>query len=202
MKFVGLGRRRNECGVPWMEENTRTGGERLFDWIWTWLRLLQMARWDEILTLPVQSPPTLEFSAVDIVWSRWKLWNPTKYLKKHCIGALFGPDDHREGGVVSPRQELCCKEKRLLLADQIRRGMCVHFIVKRLIAEPSVAPIIYNQDKHVDKRHLVMVPRTKKAARTYAMFAPCFSDELSLQIMSLLYVGVPVKPSCKGMLKQ
>lgn len=29
-----------------------------------------MARWDEILTLPVQNPPTLEFSASDLVWSK------------------------------------------------------------------------------------------------------------------------------------
>lgn len=33
-----------------------------------------MARWDEILTLPVQNPQTLEFSAADIVWSRVEGW--------------------------------------------------------------------------------------------------------------------------------
>lgn len=33
-----------------------------------------MARWDEILNLPVQSPPTLEFSASDIVWSKVEGW--------------------------------------------------------------------------------------------------------------------------------
>lgn len=33
-----------------------------------------MARWDAILTLPVQNPPTLEFSSTDIVWSRVEGW--------------------------------------------------------------------------------------------------------------------------------
>lgn len=33
-----------------------------------------MARWDEILTLPVQNPPTPEFSAIDLVWSRVGGW--------------------------------------------------------------------------------------------------------------------------------
>lgn len=32
------------------------------------------ARWDAILTLPVQSPPTPEFSSADIVWSRVEGW--------------------------------------------------------------------------------------------------------------------------------
>ncbi|KAB5569029.1 hypothetical protein DKX38_002822 [Salix brachista] len=33
-----------------------------------------MVRWDEILSLPVQNPPTLEFSASDIVWSKVEGW--------------------------------------------------------------------------------------------------------------------------------
>lgn len=33
-----------------------------------------MARWDEILSLPVQSPPTLEFSASDLTWSKVEGW--------------------------------------------------------------------------------------------------------------------------------
>ena len=33
-----------------------------------------MARWDEILSLPVQNPPTLEFSSADVVWSKVEGW--------------------------------------------------------------------------------------------------------------------------------
>lgn len=33
-----------------------------------------MARWDEILSLPVQNPPMLEFCASDLVWSKVEGW--------------------------------------------------------------------------------------------------------------------------------
>lgn len=66
--------------------------------------------------------------------------------------------------------------------------------MKRLIAEPSVALIIYNKDKHVDEKGVPCHgPQDKKAVGTRAMFAPYISDELRLQIMSLIYVGVPVE---------
>ena len=66
--------------------------------------------------------------------------------------------------------------------------------MKRLIAEPSVALIIYNQDKHVDKKGLPCHgPQDKKAAGTRAMFAPYISEDLRLRVLSLLYVGVSVE---------
>lgn len=66
--------------------------------------------------------------------------------------------------------------------------------MKRLIAEPSVALIIYNQDKHVDKKGLPCHgPQDQKAAGTCAMFAPYFSEDLRLRVLSLLYVGVSVE---------
>lgn len=34
-----------------------------------------MARWDKILSLPVQNPPTLEFSSADLVWSTVEGWH-------------------------------------------------------------------------------------------------------------------------------
>lgn len=66
--------------------------------------------------------------------------------------------------------------------------------MKRLIAQPSVALIIYNQDKHVDKKGLPCHgPQDRKAAGTRAMYAPYISEDLRLRILSLLYVGVPVE---------
>lgn len=66
--------------------------------------------------------------------------------------------------------------------------------MKRLIAEPSVALIIYNDDKHVDKKGLPCHgPQDKKAAGTRAMFAPYISEDLGLRVLSLLYVGVSVE---------
>ncbi|KAH9326839.1 hypothetical protein KI387_007017, partial [Taxus chinensis] len=34
----------------------------------------KMARWDDILTLPVQEPPTIEFSSSDLVWVKVEGW--------------------------------------------------------------------------------------------------------------------------------
>lgn len=106
----------------------------------------------------------------------------------------FGPDDHRKGGVVRPSRNYAVKRKTPAGRPNTKRGCVCHFIVKRLIAEPTVALVIYNQDKHVDKRGSPCHgPSDKKAAGTSAMFAPYISDELRLQILSLLFVGIPVE---------
>jgi hypothetical protein len=66
--------------------------------------------------------------------------------------------------------------------------------VKCLIAEPSVALIIYDDDKHVDKKGLPCHgPHDKKDAGTHAMFAPYISEDLHLRVLSLLYAGVSVE---------
>lgn len=188
-----------------------------------------MARWDEILTLPVQNPPTLEFSAADLTWSRVEGWCdnidrlalipfarvddflrgessneecPTRFHrlasrrpknknhKPKVDGILdyvlywcsFGPHDHRGS------------KRKSAGRPSTKRGCTCRFIVKRLIAEPSVALIIYNHDKHVDKKGLPCHgPQDKNAAGTRAMFAPHISEDLRLRILSLLYVGVSVE---------
>lgn len=75
-----------------------------------------------------------------------------------------------------------------------KRGCECHFIVKRLMAEPNVALIIYNQDKHVDKDGLPCHgPQDSKSAGTRAMYAPYISEELRLRVLSLIHVGVSVE---------
>ncbi|RCV09907.1 hypothetical protein SETIT_2G067700v2 [Setaria italica] len=201
-----------------------------------------MTRWDEILTLPVQNPPTLEFSAADIMWSMVEGWkdsmdrlalipysrvndfvrgesnnkdcptrfhvearrrrSPTMNCKPKVDGILeyilywcsFGPDDYRKGGSARPSRPFAEKRKTPAGRPNTKRGCVCHFIVKRLIAEPSVALVIYNHNKHVDKKGLPCHgPMDKMAVGTKAMFAPYISDELRLQVMSLLYVGIPVE---------
>uniref|UniRef100_A0A5B6Z3G8 SWIM-type domain-containing protein n=1 Tax=Davidia involucrata TaxID=16924 RepID=A0A5B6Z3G8_DAVIN len=201
-----------------------------------------MARWDEILSLPVQNPPTLEFSSVDLVWSKVEGWRdnidrvalipfarvddflrgessnkdcPTRFhvearrrrppempYKPKVDGILeyilywcsFGPDDHRKGGIVRPSRSTYVPKKKSAGRPNTKRGCTCHFIVKRLIAEPSVALIIYNQDKHIDKKGLPCHgPQDKKAAGTRAMYAPYISEDLRLRVLSLLYVGVSVE---------
>ncbi|KAL1329607.1 hypothetical protein HN51_046726 [Arachis hypogaea] len=201
-----------------------------------------MARWDAILSLPVQNPPTLEISSADLVWSKVEGWHdkldrvalipfarvddfvrgesnnkecPTRFhvearrrrrpsmpLKPKVDGILeyilywcsFGPDDHRKGGVVRPSRTTYVPKKKNAGRPNTKRGCTCHFIVKRLIAEPSVALIIYNDDKHVDKKGLPCHgPQDKKAAGTRAMYAPYISEDLRLRVLSLLYVGVSVE---------
>ncbi|KAG2394382.1 uncharacterized protein HKW66_Vig0182400 [Vigna angularis] len=201
-----------------------------------------MARWDAILSLPVQNPPTLEISSSDLVWSKVEGWHdkldkvalipfarvddfvrgesnnkecPTRFhvearrrrspstpFKQKVDGILeyilywcsFGPDDHRKGGIVRPSRTTYVPKKKNAGRPNTKRGCTCHFIVKRLIAEPSVALIIYNDDKHVDKKGLPCHgPQDKKAAGTRAMFAPYISEDLRLRVLSLLYVGVSVE---------
>ncbi|KAK7386634.1 hypothetical protein VNO78_26968 [Psophocarpus tetragonolobus] len=201
-----------------------------------------MARWDAILSLPIQNPPTLEISSVDLVWSKVEGWHdkldrvalipfarvddfvrgesnnkecPTRFhvearrrrspstpFKQKVDGILeyilywcsFGPDDHRKGGIVRPSRTNYVPKKKNAGRPNTKRGCTCHFIVKRLIAEPSVALIIYNDDKHVDKKGLPCHgPQDKKAAGTRAMFAPYISEDLRLRVFSLLYVGVSVE---------
>ncbi|XP_073122344.1 uncharacterized protein [Henckelia pumila] len=201
-----------------------------------------MARWDEILSLPVQNPPTLEFSSDDVVWSKVEGWRdnidrlalipfsrvddfvrgesnnkecPTRFhvearrrrtpqmsYKPKVDGILeyilywcsFGPDDHRKGGIVRPSRTTYVAKNKSAGRPNTKRGCTCHFIVKRLIAEPSVALIIYNQDKHVDKKGLPCHgPQDKKAVGTRAMYAPYISEELRLRVLSLLHVGVSVE---------
>ncbi|KAM3702457.1 hypothetical protein ACJW31_04G027100, partial [Castanea mollissima] len=201
-----------------------------------------MARWDEILSLPVQNPPTLEFSAADLVWSKVEGWRdkidrvalipfarvndfvkgesenkdcpsrfhvearrrrrPEMTCKPKVDGILeyilywcsFGPDDHRKGGIVRPSRTTYVPKKKNAGRPNTKRGCTCHFIVKRLIAEPSVALIIYTEDKHVDKKGLPCHgPQDTKAAGTRAMFAPYISEDLRLRVLSLLHVGVSVE---------
>ncbi|CAI0445902.1 unnamed protein product [Linum tenue] len=201
-----------------------------------------MARWDEILSLPVQNPPTLDFSAGDLVWSKVEGWRdnldrlalipyarvddfvrgesankdcPTRFhvearrrrppqasCKQKVDGILeyilywcsFGPDDHRKGGIVRPSRNTYVPKKKNAGRPNTKRGCTCHFIVKRLIAEPTVALVIYNQDKHIDKMGLPCHgPQDKKAEGTRAMFAPYISEDLRLRVWSLLYVGVSVE---------
>ncbi|CAN8324381.1 unnamed protein product [Cochlearia groenlandica] len=106
----------------------------------------------------------------------------------------FGPDDNRKGGSIRPSRSTYVRKKNNAGRPNSKRGCRCHFIVKRLVAEPTVALIIYNNDKHVDEKGLPCHgPLDKKAAGTRAMFAPYISEDLRLRVSSLLYVGVSVE---------
>ncbi|XP_010540374.1 PREDICTED: uncharacterized protein LOC104814172 [Tarenaya hassleriana] len=201
-----------------------------------------MARWDQIFSLPVQNPTSLEFSSADLVWSKVEGYRdnidrvalipytrvddfvrgessnkdcPTSFhvearrrksveknYKPKVDGILeyilywcsFGPDDNRKGGAVRPSRSTYVRKKNNAGRPNSKRGCRCHFIVKRLIAEPTVALIIYNNDKHADEKGLPCHgPQDRQAAGTRAMFAPYISEDLRLRVLSLLYVGVSVE---------
>lgn len=54
-----------------------------------------MARWDEILSLPVQNPPNLEFSSNDLVWSKVEGWRAS--IDRVCLIPFARVDDFVRG---------------------------------------------------------------------------------------------------------
>ncbi|XP_021863959.2 uncharacterized protein [Spinacia oleracea] len=115
----------------------------------------------------------------------------TKSRLMVCLSISY---DHRKGGVVRPSRNTYVPKKKSAGRPGTKRGCTCHFIVKRLIARPSVALITYSQDKHVDKNGLPCHgPQDKKAVGTHAMYAPYISEDLLLRVHSLLHAGVPVE---------
>ncbi|PIA58558.1 hypothetical protein AQUCO_00500465v1 [Aquilegia coerulea] len=201
-----------------------------------------MARWDKILSLPIQSPPTFEFSAADLEWSKVEGWFdkiekvafipfdrvdnflsgesankdfPTRFYKeagrkinrsstsKEKVDGVieftmyrcaFGPDDRREGGSVRPSRNTYIRKKKSSGRPSIKRGCQCYFFVKRLVAKPMAALIIYKQDKHVDKKGLPCHgPQDARAVGTKAMFSPYMSDDLRSLVISLIHIGFSVE---------
>eukprot|EP01018_Ginkgo_biloba_P040165 Gb_09265 [translate_table: standard] len=201
-----------------------------------------MARWDDILTLPVQEPSANEFSSADLNWTKVEGWRqsvddvalipflrvddfvkgessniecPSKfrvearrkkpegslckprvdgYLEYILYWCCYGPDDHRKGGTSRPSRRYRQGKKKSAGRPHTKRGCMCHFIVKRLFAEPSVALIIYNQRKHVDKSGSPCHgPLDSNAVGTLAMYAPYISEELRQRITYMLYAGFSVE---------
>ncbi|KAF6147702.1 hypothetical protein GIB67_003033 [Kingdonia uniflora] len=106
----------------------------------------------------------------------------------------FGPDDRREGGTIRPSRNTYIPKKKPSGRPSIKRGCQCYFFVKRLIAKPSAALIIYKQDKHIDQKgEPCHGPQHKDVVGMRATFAPCISDDLRLLLSSLLHVGVSVE---------
>ncbi|KAF9608541.1 hypothetical protein IFM89_009907 [Coptis chinensis] len=202
-----------------------------------------MARWDKILSLPVQSPPKFEFSSADLEWAKVEGWSdniekvafipfdrvdnflsgesankdfPTRFYvearrspkirvhpsKEKVDGVIefamyrcaFGPDDRREGGSVRPSRNTYVRKKKSAGRPSIKRGCQCYFFVKRLVAKPYAALIIYKQDKHVDEKGLPCHgPQDARAVGTRAMFAPYISDDLLRLLASLIHIGFSVE---------
>lgn len=75
---------------------------------------------------------------------------------------------------------------------QSMRGCTCHFVVKRLYARPSVALLIYNERRHVNKAGFVCHgPLDRDAIGPGAKKVPYICSEIQQQTMSMIYRGIP-----------
>ncbi|KAJ3669383.1 hypothetical protein LUZ60_011333 [Juncus effusus] len=116
----------------------------------------------------------------------------------------FGPDDHRKGGSVRPSRIYTPKSPSASASaskspkspgrPNQKRGCTCHFIVKRLLSRPSVALVIYNKYKHVDKDGLPCHGLTLTGSKSKeGVYAPGISEGMRIRVLSLLNVGVSVE---------
>lgn len=75
---------------------------------------------------------------------------------------------------------------------QSMRGCTCHFVVKRLYACPSVALLVYNDRRHVNKAGIVCHgPLDRDAIGPGAKKFPYVGSEIQQQTMSMIYLGIP-----------
>lgn len=118
------------------------------------------------------------------------------YIEYTLYWCSYGPEDYRDNesvvGDSLGMKPLSGKGSRPGRHHMMRGCLC-HFTVKRLYIRPSIALIIYNQRKHVDKTgapcHGLL---DHHAVGTRAMYAPRISEELRQKVMSMLYAAIPI----------
>lgn len=72
------------------------------------------------------------------------------------------------------------------------RGCTCHFVVKRLYARPSLALLIYNERRHVNKAGFTCHgPLDRDAIGPGAKKIPYICNEIQQQTMSMIYLGIP-----------
>lgn len=75
---------------------------------------------------------------------------------------------------------------------QSMRGCTCHFVVKRLYARPSLALLVYNERRHVNKAGFVCHgPLDRDAIGPGAKKIPYICNEIQQQTMSMIYLGIP-----------
>lgn len=104
----------------------------------------------------------------------------------------FGPENYGEGGGVLPSRKYRLNTRNRAARPQSMRGCTCHFVVKRLYARPSLALIIYNERRHVNKSGFVCHgPLDRDAIGPGAKKIPYICNEIQQQTMSMIYLGIP-----------
>ncbi|KAJ4851512.1 hypothetical protein Tsubulata_011932 [Turnera subulata] len=121
-----------------------------------------------------------------------KEFKSDEYLEYKLYWCSFGPENYGEGGTVLPSRKYRLNTRNRAARPQSMRGCTCHFIVKRLYARPSLALIIYNDRRHVNKSGFVCHgPLDRDAIGPGAKKIPYICNEIQQQTMSMIYLGIP-----------
>ncbi|XVF52053.1 hypothetical protein PTKIN_Ptkin04bG0234200 [Pterospermum kingtungense] len=121
-----------------------------------------------------------------------KEYRSDEYLEYRLYWCSFGPENYGEGGGVLPSRKYRLNTRNRAARPQSMRGCTCHFVVKRLYARPSLALIVYNERRHINKSGFVCHgPLDKDAIGPGAKKIPYISNEIQQQTMSMIYLGIP-----------
>ncbi|TXG60381.1 hypothetical protein EZV62_014954 [Acer yangbiense] len=115
-----------------------------------------------------------------------------EYLEYRLYWCSFGPENYGEGGSVLPSRKYRLNTRNRAARPQSMRGCTCHFVVKRLYARPSLALLIYNDRRHVNKSGFICHgPLDRDAIGPGAKKIPYICNEIQQQTMSMIYLGIP-----------
>ncbi|XP_052197668.1 uncharacterized protein LOC127804739 [Diospyros lotus] len=121
-----------------------------------------------------------------------KEYKSDEYLEYRLYWCSFGPENYGEGGGILPSRRYRLNTRNRAARPQSMRGCTCHFVVKRLYARPSLALIIYNDRRHVNKAGFVCHgPLDRDAIGPGAKKIPYICNEIQQQTMSMIYLGIP-----------
>ncbi|CAN0858531.1 hypothetical protein LINGRAHAP2_LOCUS7302 [Linum grandiflorum] len=121
-----------------------------------------------------------------------KEYKNDEYLEYKLYWCSFGPENYGEGGSILPSRRYRLNTRNRAARPQSMRGCTCHFVVKRLYALPSLALIVYNDRRHVNKSGFVCHgPLDKDAIGPGAKKIPYICNEIQQQTMSMIYLGIP-----------
>ncbi|CAA2982278.1 uncharacterized protein LOC111397061 [Olea europaea var. sylvestris] len=121
-----------------------------------------------------------------------KEYKDDEYLEYRMYWCSFGPENYGEGGGILPSRRYRLNTRNRAARPQSMRGCTCHFVVKRLYARSSLALIIYNDRRHVNKAGFVCHgPLDRDAIGPGAKKIPYVCSEVQQQTMSMIYLGIP-----------
>ncbi|BAT89615.1 hypothetical protein LR48_Vigan08g046900 [Vigna angularis] len=121
-----------------------------------------------------------------------KEYKDDEYLEYRLYWCSFGPENYGEGGGILPSRRYRLNTRNRAARPQSMRGCTCHFVVKRLYARPSLALIIYNERRHINKSGFICHgPLDRDAIGPGAKKIPYIGNEIQQQTMSMIYLGIP-----------